>query len=147
MDKIKVKHIEQLIIEKQNIDFENWIIYRNIFLFVSFIAVLNLEILYFLKKWNIFKFNESSDLFFIIVIVIIAILTFYIVLLISQCVLKSECTFKPSKLIKNIEKKLKINFRNNINDKFYMSLDKNERKNLIAELEEKRKKLFLFQIF
>jgi len=141
MDKIKVKHIEQLIIEKQNIDFENWIIYRNIFLFVSFIAVLNLEILYFLKKWNIFKFNESSDLFFIIVIGIIAILTFYIVLLISQCVLKSECTFKPFKLIKNIEKKLKINFRNNINDKFYMSLDKNERKNLIAELEEKRKKL------
>ena len=140
-DKTEVKHIEQLIIEKENIDFENWVIHRNIFLFVSFI-VLNLEISYFLKDF--FKFNEKNNLF-VVISIIIFILTFYMLLIVIKFVLKSKFYWNPIKLIKGIEEKLKIDFRNNVNDKFYILEDKRE--DLLEELKEKRKKELVKKTF
>lgn len=140
-DKIEVKHVEQLIIEKENIDFENWVIYRNIFLFVSFI-VLNLEIAYFLKDF--FKFDKKSNLF-IIVVVIIFFLSFYIFLIIIKFILKSKFYWNPLKLVKEIEEKLKIDFRNNVNDKFYIL--ENKKNDLLEELKEKRKRELVKKTF
>lgn len=135
--KTKVKDVEQLIIEKGNIDFENWFIYRNKILLISFI-VLNLEIVYCLKEF--FKFNEKNNLFGVIITttIIIFVLLSYISLIIIKFILKSKFYWNPLELVKGIKEKLKVDFRNNVNDKFYILVDNKD--DLISELKEKRKK-------
>ena len=133
--KKEIKHIRNLIVEKQMIDFEKLIIHKNTFLLTMLI--------FFLSETFVYCYIKMGFIVIIITIILIIILP-YIILIVNNLLLNKKLNKKndkkifttPGKLLIEIDKKSNEVFKNNINDNYIIK----NLEILFDELNEEKKK-------